>query len=87
MSDPGIHNYTNMLCALAMLTLRVTGVPTQVKAHRQVGRNTIGTTTPQTAMHYNISRRLVLPRFVAGEEEEWGWGKERKGKEAEGDNE
>jgi hypothetical protein len=42
-----------MLC---LTVVRVTGVPTQVDTLRQAGRNTIGTTTPQTA---NLNSRVT----------------------------
>ena len=35
LSGPGRHNYTNMICAIGMATLRVTGVPTLADAHQQ----------------------------------------------------
>ena len=31
LSDPGFHNYAIMLCAIGIVTLRVTGVPTQAE--------------------------------------------------------
>jgi hypothetical protein len=45
---PRDQRYKDMLCPVDMMDMRVTGVPTQDETHRQAGRNTTGSTTPQT---------------------------------------